>query len=106
MRKILCALFVLTLVCGSTGIALATEAGAPTADVALEDLMVPAAESCDGPVVEAEEQITDLESQLRQPMMGGEPCNETTCSPDEFCCNFSCSICAPRGGVCIQTICE
>jgi len=106
MRKILWALFVLTLVCGSAGIALAAESGEPApADVALEDLMVPAAESCDAPAVEAEEQVADLENQLLQPM-AGQPCNETTCTPQEFCCNFSCSICAPRGGFCIQIICE
>jgi len=36
---------------------------------------------------------------------GGEPCNQTVCGPGEFCCNFSCSICAPDGGACIQEFC-
>lgn len=35
----------------------------------------------------------------------GEPCNQATCGVGEFCCNFSCSICAPDGGVCTQQFC-
>lgn len=35
----------------------------------------------------------------------GEPCNATVCGPGEFCCNFSCSICAPLGSSCTQQFC-
>jgi len=37
--------------------------------------------------------------------VAGQPCNQTTCGPREFCCNFSCSICAPIGGFCTQQFC-
>lgn len=37
---------------------------------------------------------------------GGEPCNQRHCGAGQFCCNFSCSICAPEGGFCTQQICE
>lgn len=110
MRKMFSALLVLTLVCGFsfTGLALAEESEAPA--VQLEDLLAPASESCLGPAENtpadtADNQLADLEAELMQPM-AGQPCNETTCAPNEFCCNFSCSICAPRGGFCIQIICE
>ena len=35
----------------------------------------------------------------------GEPCNQVTCGAGEFCCNFSCSICAPIGGACTEQFC-
>jgi hypothetical protein len=35
----------------------------------------------------------------------GPPCNQTRCGAGEFCCNFSCSICAPIGGFCTQQFC-
>lgn len=36
-----------------------------------------------------------------------EECGTTTCSRNgEFCCNPSCSICAPDGGFCIQIACD
>jgi hypothetical protein len=37
---------------------------------------------------------------------GGEPCNQRHCGAGQFCCNFSCSICAPEGGFCTQQICS
>jgi hypothetical protein len=37
---------------------------------------------------------------------GGEPCNRRHCGAGQFCCNFSCSICAPEGGFCTQQLCE
>lgn len=43
------------------------------------------------------------------PLTGGppvEPCNQVVCGPGFFCCNFSCSICAPDGGFCTQQVCE
>jgi hypothetical protein len=36
----------------------------------------------------------------------GESCNQVTCGAGEFCCNFSCSICAPAGGLCTQQVCS
>ena len=35
-----------------------------------------------------------------------EDCNEVVCGPGFYCCNFSCSICAPDGGFCTQQVCE
>ena len=35
----------------------------------------------------------------------GEPCNQRRCGTGQFCCNFSCSICAPEGGFCTQQFC-
>ncbi len=35
----------------------------------------------------------------------GEPCNQVVCAAGEYCCNESCSICAPEGGACIQVVC-
>lgn len=32
-------------------------------------------------------------------------CGTTTCNSNEYCCNSSCSICAPIGGVCTQEFC-
>ena len=34
-----------------------------------------------------------------------QPCGNTVCTGGNFCCNASCSICAPRGGACTQQIC-
>jgi len=36
----------------------------------------------------------------------GEPCNHRHCGAGQFCCNFSCSICAPDGGFCTQQFCS
>jgi hypothetical protein len=36
---------------------------------------------------------------------GGQPCNQRRCGAGQFCCNFSCSICAPVGGFCTQQLC-
>ncbi len=33
-------------------------------------------------------------------------CGSVTCSAGEFCCNVSCSICAPVGGGCTDKFCE
>lgn len=33
-------------------------------------------------------------------------CGDVTCQTGEYCCNASCSICAPLGGACIQIACE
>jgi hypothetical protein len=49
-----------------------------------------------------------IEGDGREPVQiigGGGQCNQTVCGPDQFCCNHSCSTCAPRGGACTQQIC-
>ena len=33
-------------------------------------------------------------------------CGGNTCASGEYCCNESCGICAPEGGVCTQQVCE
>jgi hypothetical protein len=35
----------------------------------------------------------------------GEPCGAAVCGAEEYCCNESCGICAPEGGVCTQQFC-
>jgi len=35
----------------------------------------------------------------------GEACGTTTCPSGQVCCNSSCGICTPPGGVCIQIAC-
>ena len=35
----------------------------------------------------------------------GQVCGSAFCGAGEFCCNESCSICAPEGGVCTQQFC-
>jgi hypothetical protein len=45
---------------------------------------------------------------LRQPgnpSAGGTRCGNSVCGPREFCCNESCSRCAPIGGACTQEFC-
>lgn len=36
---------------------------------------------------------------------GGEPCGTVKCATDEVCCNASCGVCTPPGGVCTQQFC-
>jgi hypothetical protein len=35
----------------------------------------------------------------------GEACGHTHCQPDEVCCNDSCGICTPPGGLCPMIAC-
>jgi hypothetical protein len=37
---------------------------------------------------------------------GGVPCGNTVCASGQYCCNASCSMCAPMGAACIQIACE
>jgi hypothetical protein len=37
---------------------------------------------------------------------GGILCGDSTCGPGEYCCNESCSICAPEGGACVRMLCQ
>ena len=41
-----------------------------------------------------------------EPQPGGVRCRENICGPGEYCCNESCGICAPIGGVCTQEFCQ
>jgi hypothetical protein len=101
MSKILFVCCALVLSLAFTGAAFAE---APQADV--DAVLGLAQESCDAPAATVEPAVeVSLENELLVEANGGEPCNETTCGPQEFCCNFSCSICAPRGGVCTQQFC-
>lgn len=36
----------------------------------------------------------------------GGPCGPTRCQQGEVCCNESCGICTPPGGMCTQQFCE
>jgi hypothetical protein len=40
------------------------------------------------------------------PPASGATCGKNTCAAGQFCCNPSCGICAPAGGVCTQMACE
>lgn len=40
------------------------------------------------------------------PPAQGQPCKDKVCGPDQFCCNPSCGICAPKGGACTQQVCN
>jgi hypothetical protein len=35
----------------------------------------------------------------------GNPCGPSRCNIGEYCCNESCGLCAPRGGICLQREC-
>lgn len=62
-------------------------------------------ESCEAPTVNAEPATDlDLENELRFEA-AGELCGSRICGAKQFCCNFSCSICAPLGGACTQQVC-
>ncbi len=37
---------------------------------------------------------------------GGQACGANTCGAGTYCCNPSCGICAPKGGVCTQQLCK
>lgn len=40
------------------------------------------------------------------PTQGGEACGDAVCGAGTYCCNASCSMCAPEGGACIQIVCQ
>jgi hypothetical protein len=40
-----------------------------------------------------------------QSIGGGGQCGTRVCGSSQFCCNESCSICAPLGGACTQQFC-
>lgn len=39
------------------------------------------------------------------PFKIGEPCGDHLCAEGQVCCNQSCGICTPPGGVCIKEVC-
>lgn len=43
---------------------------------------------------------------IDEDIIGGGQCGNTVCTGKTFCCNASCSICAPIGGGCTQQVCE
>jgi hypothetical protein len=57
-------------------------------------------EEADTASQEAVENHTDTRNQRAR-----KPCGHNFCGPGEYCCNRSCSICAPRGDVCTQRVC-
>jgi|GEM_PF-1542824 len=46
----------------------------------------------------------DGAAEARQ-IIGGGQCNQTVCGAGQFCCNYSCSVCAPIGGACLDVYC-
>ncbi|HEX2254874.1 MAG TPA: hypothetical protein VHQ65_16535 [Thermoanaerobaculia bacterium] len=69
--------------------------------VDLEVLLQAPAGQCEAPAAEAPSVALSADP-IPWP---SRPCNQAVCSADEFCCNYSCSICAPRGGYCTQQYC-
>lgn len=62
-------------------------------------------ESCEAPVESTEPAADlDVENELRFDA-AGEVCGSRICGAKQFCCNFSCSICAPLDGACTQQVC-
>lgn len=107
MKKTFVLLFVLALT--ATLAALPAVAG-ESAPVTLDDLFAPAGGSCAVASAElpAHEDGKAFELGLfvaGGPIGGGGQCNQAVCGPNEFCCNYSCSVCAPRGGACLDVYC-
>lgn len=103
MSKKAFALFALVAMVAFAGVATAET---PASDQDLAAVLSLSQGSCDAPAAAPETAEVDLENDLLAPM-AGQPCNEVSCNPNEFCCNFSCSICAPKpDGVCTQQICD
>lgn len=46
----------------------------------------------------------DGATEARQ-IIGGGQCNQAVCGQGQFCCNYSCSVCAPIGGACLDVYC-
>lgn len=98
MSKKLMSVFALALMLIVAGAAVAE-----TPDVATVLELDP--ESCEAPAEPIEPAADlDLENELRFDA-AGEVCGSRVCSAKQFCCNFSCSICAPLGGACTQQVC-
>jgi len=84
----------------AAGLEIAAAAAEPVAPTASGEALFLAGTSC-APV-----SGTETLSEAQEPLFAGTPCNERRCGPREFCCNFSCSICASIfGGACTQQVC-
>lgn len=59
------------------------------------------------PAFAADAPAADLDfDALQGAQVKAEDCNQKTCGKNQFCCNYSCSICAPLGGACTQQVCD
>ena len=103
MSKKLSTLFALVLMLGLAGAAMADT----PADQDLAAILALDVEACEtvAPTAEPAAEL-DLENALQIELSDTEPCNQRVCGHNQFCCNFSCSICAPDGGFCTQQLCE
>ena len=57
---------------------------------------------CDQPVCRGHKCVLPTNPPPEAP---GEPCGDVSCGAGMYCCNASCSICAPLDGACIQLAC-
>lgn len=48
----------------------------------------------------------DADGGSPDPQTSGIPCGSNVCGEGEECCNASCGICVPKGGMCTQQYCE
>ena len=99
---ILCAALILSLVAAGPVLA-------ETSDADIAAVLGSTQEACSAPAAtaelpEAQDADIDLANELKVEA-AGQPCNQKTCGARQFCCNFSCSICAPIGGGCTQQFC-
>jgi hypothetical protein len=49
--------------------------------------------------------LSSTEGASREGDNHGTPCGPSRCKAGQFCCNESCGLCAPHGGVCLQRQC-
>jgi hypothetical protein len=56
----------------------------------------------DGPTVPMSLDVLPHGPEIELP---GTPCGPSRCEGGQFCCNESCGLCAPRGGICLQRQC-
>ncbi len=86
----------------AAGLESAAAAAEPAAPAESEEALFPAETSC---APESGGETASL-GEAQEPLFAGTPCNERRCGKREFCCNFSCSICASIfGGACTQQVC-
>lgn len=105
MRKTLWCVCALAFLLGVAAPALADEAPSPDPAALLgltsNDCEAPSTPAAD--VDAADDLLVELSDHGGSPF---EDCNETRCGPGFYCCNVSCSICAPEGDSCITLQCE
>lgn len=76
--------------------------------VSLDQIFAADSASCAVPAsgtVEVEQTAPGLDGIFQTGILFPTQCNQAVCGPDEFCCNYSCSTCAPRGGYCLDIVC-